>query len=354
MSGKFYAGVFVERERIRTIVVKHLGDDRINGLDRPRLDVVTSAPFLGASLSVMADAASWISSQPLAISGIGIASYGPFSSLDPSDAGKDYVSGNYGQLFPRTSALPYRGVSLPELFSRPFREMGRGVPPILVDTDASAGAIGEAWLAGIAGNDRRSVTAYLMLTDSIGGGYSAGLNVIRGGHHSELGLIDIPVLSEDPLARSGLLTGTCYLGRIASATMMVKRAESAGHEVSSIEEVYDIQNPAIWGVWSRYVAIACLTCTAVLSPKKIILGGPMTQGYRVLKSVRLAFDELWHARSGGPTFEYPDLTAEGFINLSRAENDIESDLLGAACLALSARYPAWDQLRVTKLSRVKT
>lgn len=354
MSGRYYAGAFVERERIRTVIVKHVGDDGTNGRDRPRVDIVDSAPFFGSGLSVMTDAATWIASQQVEISGIGIGAYGPFLSLDPRDAEPNYESGNYGQLHPNTSALPYRGVSLPKVFSQPFRNSGGTVPPILVETDASAGAIGEAWLAGISRNDRRSVTAYLMLTDGVGGGYSVGLNVIRGGHHSELGLIDVAMFADDPLARSDMFAGLSDLGRLASASMMLERARWAGHEVSSIEDTYKVRDPAVWGVWSRYVAKACLVCTAVLSPQKIILGGPMTQGYRVLHGVQASFNDLWHARYGGPVFEYSGLEAVDFIDLSHAHNDIESDLLGTACLALSARYPDWQARTVTAIARPST
>ncbi|MBX9863123.1 MAG: ROK family protein [Hyphomicrobium sp.] len=354
MEGGLYAGIFIERERVRVCVARHTGNDHVSGGSRPRAEVIDGKTFTKGAADMLAAAGEWLARNHPEVAGIGIGGFGPFVSLDPVDADEDYAGGTYGLVDPRRADQPFRGVNLPAVISDAFIEQGVPVPAIAVHTDACVGALGDAWLRGVTDCEANNVTVFLMLTDGVGAGYVSGLSIIRGGLHPEMGLIDVSLFDDDPLLNTDL-GDRSDLGCVASARAMIERAKELGFDVESIDDVYDIEHKQLWPVWARYVARACLVCTAMLSPKRIALGGPMMQNKFALKAIQARFHDLWVDRCDGPAFDYEGLHEIDYIEKASRQGDLDAMIGGAVCLAISAKRPtSWTGQNVVPIVKKRS
>lgn len=337
--GRLYAGIFVERRRCRVFVGEHTGDDQFEGGYRPMLRQVAVRSFEYIDSAMLAEAGSWLASAYPGVAGIGIAGYGPFLSLDPLDVLPEWAEDGddpYGRLHPRRASAPFAGMSLPRFVVNAFAAVDRDIPPILVETDAGAAALGEAWLAGVGSRELNTVTAAVMLTEGVGAGFASGLSIIRGGHHPEIGLIDVPMFAGDALEDSEIYAGISDVGRLACESAMLERARLLGYEVEAIEDVFALEDSGLWPMWAKYVARVCLAIVVVLSPTRIALTGPLTAGYRCLQAVQKEFETLWQERSGAPLLQYAALEETDFIAFARRQGELDAELAGAVLVALNA------------------
>lgn len=354
MEGGLYAGIFIERERVRVCVARHTGDDHVNGGSRPRAEVINGKMFSGGGAEMLTAAGEWLAQKFPEVEGVGIAGFGPFVSLDPADADQDYADGEYGLVDPRRADMPFRGVNLPAVIAGAFVAQGAAVPAIAVHTDACVGALGDAWLRGVTDCEANNVTVFLMLTDGVGAGYVSGLSIIRGGLHPEIGLIDVSLHPDDPLIGTDLGQRS-DLGCVASSRAMVMRAQELGFEVESIDDVYEIEHKYLWPIWAGYIARACLVCTALLSPRRIALGGPMMQQKFALHAIQARFHDLWVDRSEGPAFSYEGLHEIDFIEKASRQGDLDAMVGGAVCLAMSAKRPtSWTGQNVVPIVKKRS
>jgi len=227
-------------------------------------------------------------------------------------------------------------MSLPRFVVNAFVAADREVPPILVETDAGAGALGAAWLAGVGSRELNTVTAAVVRTEGVGAGFASGLSIIRRGHHPEIGLIDVPMFEDDVLKHSEDFAGISDVGRLACESAMVERAGLLGYEVEAIEDVFALEDSGLWPMWAKYVARVCLAIVVVLSPTRIVLTGPLTAGYQCLQAVQKEFETLGQERSSAPLLQYAALEETDFISFARRQGELDAELAGTVLIALKA------------------
>lgn len=339
--GACVAGLFIERHRVRLATAVYTGDaaDGPAGIE-PVLNPTGRKEF-GYQGEYATDGTTFLTAigRHLAkltggIDGLGIASYGPFDNLKRDE--KLGIEG-YGRIAatPRADS-PFCGLDLPAIFKAAFEATEVAAPPMAVHTDASAGALGEAVFRKLHGDD---VVVYLMLTEGIGGGYVTGRSIGSGALHPEMGLIEVTSALDDPLLRGrSPYRHERTLGKLAGTAAMLDRARACGLDGRELKQILRATDRGLWPVWSRYVAQLCLTCTVMLAPKVIVLGGPLAQGHRALHMVRQEFESLWRDRSSGPIPVYDALDKGSYIS-APSEGRLGPELVGALHLAARAEQP---------------
>ena len=190
----------------------------------------------------------------LPIDTLGIASFGPLD-LRPN-------SPCYGHI-----------TSTPKLEWRDYDIVGRvgratGVRDIAFDTDVNAAALAEAqWGSG------RNLDPLLYLTvgTGIGGGVVANGAVIHGLLHPEMGHIRVPRQPSDQFEGCCPTHGDCFEG-LAGGKAMELRWGVPAHDLPRSHEG--------WVLETRYVAQALANLILTISPKRVIVGGGVTNKLR--------------------------------------------------------------------------
>ena len=346
MSRALLAGVFLERHRARIVVAERRDERMTPAGPEPIVRAIGQKCFTAASCrpwdggSILAHVAATLVPFADDLVGIGIGCYGPFASMRRFERSEDGVRlhPDYGRLDPMRSDPPLRGLNLVEELGQGFAALDARAPTMLVQTDASVAALGEAWYRKFG---REDVLVYLFLTEGIGGGYVTGRVIGTGALHPEMGLIALDVDSRDPLKQKFLKSGRAVsLSELARSGTMLERARALGHDVVRLDQILKLGDPELWPVWANYIAQMCITCTAVLSPRAIVLGGPLAAGLRCLPKVRGEFERLWNQRLRGPAPTHDALESENYISLSTSNRSIVPELAGAIFLAnLAARSP---------------
>lgn len=327
-------GIFVARDGVHFAAVKLKRMDRVDGLLMPTVDLL-GAKSLAASSSgqlprLLHDAGAILAAKMGASCGaIGIAGFGPFDTLDR----RLIETSGYGRLRPN----PWHDLSeksLPEIVSSGYRRITGKAPPCVVRSDVEAGAIGEAWIRGASADD---VTAFLMLTEGIGGGFARGLTPLGGALHSEVGLVPVSKEPDDVLSAVEGYSGREWnLGLCANTSSLIVRARKLGYEESlgrelTADDLLGIDDERLWSAWHSYIAQVCITCTVILPPRWIILSGPLTKRPAALEGVRTEFRRQWKRLAPAPTFDYPELRDADFISLATAppEQAVMPEVAGA-------------------------
>lgn len=335
-------GIFVARDRVHLAAVKIERMDRIDGLLVPTVKLI-GAKSMAVSESEelprrLNDAGAILAQKMGAACGaIGIAGFGPFYTLDRRFIEHDYQTSGYGRLRPS----PWHGLSnrsLPEIVSLGYRRTAAKAPPCVMRSDVEAGAIGEAWFRDAYAED---ITAYLMLTENIGGAFARGLTPLGGALHSEVGLVPVSKEPDDVLSDIEGYSGREWnLGLCANTSSLIVRARKLGYEKSlgrelTADDLLGIDDERIWSAWHSYIAQVCITCTVILPPRWIILSGPLTKRPAALGCVRTEFTRQWDRLALAPTFDYPALRNEDFISLATAppEQSVMPEVAGAVYAA---------------------
>jgi fructokinase len=225
---------------------------------RAEMVIPTTAPAdtLGAAVAFFHDC-SWAWGP---IAGLGIAAFGPLD-LDPA-------SPTWGGV----TTTPKPGWAGTDL-AGPFRR-ALGVP-VAVDTDVNGAALAEyRWGAG----READPFVYVTVGTGIGGGAVVHGRPLRGLVHPEMGHLRIPRdATADPFSGACPYHGDCLEG-LASGEAMLRRwgmpaeALPAGH-------------PA-WDLEARYLALGLVAAIAVLSPRRIAVGGGVMRAAHLLPRVR--------------------------------------------------------------------
>jgi fructokinase len=184
------------------------------------------------------------------IDAMGLASFGPVD-LRPGSA-------HYGHIT-STPKLEWRDYDI-------LRHVASatGVREIAFDTDVNAAALAEAtWGAG------RNIDPLLYLTigTGIGGGVVANGSLIHGLLHPEMGHLRIPRQPSDSFEGCCPSHGDCFEGLASGAAMALRWGVSA-HDLPRHHEG--------WLLETRYVAQAVANLVLTLSPKRVIIGGGLT------------------------------------------------------------------------------
>jgi fructokinase len=138
------------------------------------------------------------------------------------------------------------------------RELG---VPVAFDTDVNAAALGEHRWGAAQG---LGTFAYVTVGTGIGGGGMARGRLLHGLVHPEMGHLRIPDDPDDTFAGACPFHGDCWEG-LAAAPALEGRWGRPPHELPD--------DPAIWALEARYVALGLVAIVAVLSPEAIVLGG---------------------------------------------------------------------------------
>jgi len=232
------------------------------GPDDIRAETVipTAAPgeTLGAAVAFFRD------HGPLAA--LGIAAFGPLD-LDPA-------SPTWG----RVTTTPKPGWAGADL-AGPFRR-ALGVP-VAVDTDVNGAALAEhRWGAGRGADP----FVYLTVGTGIGGGAVVHGRAVHGLVHPEMGHLRVP---RDP--RADPFRGACpyhadCLEGLASGVAIARRWGAPA-------EALPAGHPA-WDLEARYLACGLVAVIAVLSPRRIAVGGGVMRAAHLLGRVRRDVGEL--------------------------------------------------------------
>jgi len=243
------------------------------------------------------------------LAAVGVACFGPLE-LDPR-------SPRFGALL----ATPKPGWSGAPV-AAPLRER-LGVP-VAVDTDVNGAALGE-WRWGAARGCDPAL--YLTIGTGIGGGFVLDGRPLHGLSHPEMGHIPVPRLEwpdgrPDDFPGVCPFHGACFEG-LASGPALAARAGIPA-------ETLDPEHP-LWELAAGYVAVALATYVLVLAPRRIVVGGGVSQNGHLLRRVRRRLPRVLNGYVGRPQV---DAGVEEYVVAPHFGQ--EAGLIGALALAESA------------------
>jgi fructokinase len=155
--------------------------------------------------------------------------------------------------------------------------------PTGFDTDVNAAALGEAcWGAaqGIAD------FVYITVGTGIGGGALVGGSALHGLQHPEMGHIRVPHdWAKDPYAGICPYHGDCLEGLASGPAIAARWGMAAGS--------LPADHPA-WELEAHYLALALMSWIAVLSPRRIVLGGGVMRQPQLFPLIRRKLQEQWN------------------------------------------------------------
>lgn len=193
------------------------------------------------------------------IVGLGVASFGPVEL--------DAASPRYGQVLD-TPKLGWSGAPLlPRLAAALELELAHA----RIETDVNAAALGEArWGAGRGADP----LLYVTVGTGIGGGAIVDGRPLHGLLHPEMGHVPVPPVRlpdgsvDDFPAQGCRFHERCWEGMAAGpalAARLGRRAETAPDD------------DPVWSIEARYLALGLASCSLVLSPRRIVLGGGIVE-----------------------------------------------------------------------------
>lgn len=152
--------------------------------------------------------------------------------------------------------------------------------PLMVENDANAFAIGDAYArrAGMRGG-RQGVTLFLVIESGVGGGIVVDGKLFRGGHGLAGEIGHLPSLGPDGaeleeaigrdrlLRRYGAVAGP---GRAGLAAFLADVRDRVPAAVAIAEE------------WARQLALALVQACRVLDPDRVVLGGSVAALYALV------------------------------------------------------------------------
>jgi fructokinase len=223
-------------------------------------DVRSTAEFpTGAPEGTLALAAAFLRAGP-PLAAVGIAAFGPLD-LDPRSA-------TYGAI----TTTPKRGWSGTDLVGTFWRALGL---PVAIDTDVNAAAVAEHRWGSARGLD---AFVYLTVGTGIGGGALVDGRPLHGLVHPEMGHVRVPHdRAADPFAGTCPYHGDCLEG-LASAPAVGKRWGQP-------PETLPADHPA-WALEAHYLALGVVSAIAILSPRRVVMGGGLLGQPALLPLVR--------------------------------------------------------------------
>lgn len=153
--------------------------------------------------------------------------------------------------------------------------------PVAFETDVNAAALGEHLWGAAQGLD---TFCYVTVGTGIGGGAMVGGSLVHGLVHPEFGHIRIPHdTAVDPFPGSCPYHGDCWEG-LAAGPALEARWGRRGEELGD--------DPAVWELEARYLALGLASVVGILSPQRIVLGGGVLSTPGLLERVQTELVEL--------------------------------------------------------------
>lgn len=229
---------------------------------------------VAASLS---DLRSLLSALAPDIQSVGIASYGPFSSLTSSEP-------NFGQISAQTAHPPLNGLNLVGELATALGDdwLNSEDTRLSIHTDASACALGEVVARGTAEDE---ILAFLCVTWGIGLGLVQGRQILESALHPEVGLIPayphrsdrlVPAFKDWPMPiRPDAYLNSRSVAQLACNSAIVERFKEYPNnpEPESLADIAKSKNSKIlWELRAFYLAQSCISCTTITPPHYIAIG----------------------------------------------------------------------------------
>ncbi len=222
---------------------------------RARLRIPTGAPD-----TTLRQAVAFFRDQTPPVAAIGIACFGPID-LDPASPTFGFITTTPKPGWANTNVV------------KPFRD-ALGVP-VAFDTDVNGAALGEHTWGAARGLDP---FVYITVGTGIGGGGMVNGRLLHGLVHPEMGHLRIPHdRARDPFAGACPYHGDCLDG-LASGRAMAMRWNAPAEELPP-------DHPA-WELEAHYLALGVVGIIAVLSPRRVAIGGGVLQHMPLLPRVR--------------------------------------------------------------------
>jgi fructokinase len=220
----------------------------------------------GAPAATLARAVAFFREQPTPVAAVGIASFGPVD-LDPRSATFGFIT-----------TTPKPGWAHTDV-AGPFRE-SLGVP-VGFDTDVNGAALGEHRWGAAPGVDP---LVYVTVGTGIGGGAVVNGRLLHGLVHPEMGHLRVRRdRVADPFPGRCPYHGDCLDG-LASGRALRERWGAPA-------ETLPADHPA-WTLETEYLALGLASIVAVLSPRRLVVGGGVMQQPALLPRVRRRLTEL--------------------------------------------------------------
>ena len=243
------------------------------------------------------------SQSPVAI---GVATFGPVCL--------DEKSPSYGSIL-KTPKAGWEGTNWIQTVRSIFPKT-----QVVIETDVNAAALGEI--------DRGAARAlqdvvYFTVGTGIGAGIVCNGSPLHGLAHPEAGHIRIPRTGEEKRTFTGICPfhGDCLEG-IASGPAMEKRWGKPAQELPEDHPAWDLEADAL--------AWACINMIATVSPRRIIIGGGVSQGPGLFPKIRRRVAEQLNGY-----FEAPEITEHIDQFIVPPKLGQQAGLYGAALLALT-------------------
>jgi fructokinase len=288
-----------------TKFVVAIGNDRGDILAQERFPTADPASTLASTYAFLRQRGQAIGT----LAAIGVASFGPVE-LDKTSARYGFIG--------QTPKAGWNGTDMAGAFAREF------ACPIGFDTDVNAAALAEhRWGAA---RDVKNLV-YLTIGTGIGGGVVVNGAPIHGLMHPEIGHV---YPRRHPLDRGfdGVCPfhGDCLEG-VASGPAILART---GASLQQLDETHPQ-----WEIEADYLGQLCAQLVATVSPQRIVMGGGVMSGARLLPLIR-------------PRLQY---WLRGYIDRSEILTDVDryvvapklgdyAGVLGALALAMEAAAAA--------------
>jgi len=181
-------------------------------------------------------------------------------------------------------------------------EVGRRLAvPVAFDTDVNAAALGEYRWGALQGLD---VCCYVTVGTGIGGGVLVGGTPLHGLQHPEVGHLRIPHdRDEDPFPGVCPFHGDCWEGLASGPALEARWGRPAD----------ELEDGAPWALEARYLALGLVALTAVVSPRRIVLGGGVLGHPGLLELVQRQLDQLVSGYVAVPELVPPALGARAGV-----------------------------------------
>lgn len=232
----------------------------------------------------------------------GIASFGPVDL--------DRLSPNWGHIT-ETPKPGWRSTNLAGPFAQAF------ACPVGFDTDVNGAVLAEHQWGAAMGVD---VATYVTVGTGIGGGALVEGRPLHGARHPEMGHYLPARHARDTYVGGCPYHGACLEG-LANGPSVTARW---GKSLSELPQDHEAHEIIAW-----YLAQAVVAQQALLSPRRIVLGGGVMQTPGLLGRVRDAAGRLGNGYFGAAV-DYEQLVVDPALGT-------RSGLLGALALAMAAR-----------------
>lgn len=225
---------------------------------------------------------------------LGIASYGPFVSIDRRD--RDAGSSHYGEL-QRRSRGGLAGQNLVRLVEPVLSAKLGKRPKITVETDVAAAALGlvhNRSRYGASSDELNQVIVFIKASLGIGGAFMRAATPWRGRLHPEMGQFHVPRWQSshlDPrkVEASWENPGAWFPGSIEA--MASVQAIQARYAPMTFEELRGQPDHPAWEREAWYLAQLAWSITCIVSPHQIVFGGRIISVPGLIDRIRRVFAE---------------------------------------------------------------